>query len=67
MAIGPNTKDSNAINESYKKLNKQLQKIQKKYREIKELSIGMTSDYKIALKNGSTIIRIGTKLFGGRT
>ena len=66
MAIGPNTKNSKTINESYKQLNKRFQKIQKKHSEIKELSIGMTTDYKIALKNGSTIIRIGTKLFGER-
>jgi hypothetical protein len=33
---------------------------------FKELSMGMSSDYKIALKCGSTLIRLGTILFGGR-
>ena len=31
--------------------------------ELKELSMGMSSDYKIAIKFGSTMIRIGRKLF----
>ena len=31
-----------------------------------ELSMGMSSDYKIALKYGATLIRLGTVLFGGR-
>ena len=31
--------------------------------ELKELSMGMSSDYKIALEHGSTMIRIGRKLF----
>ena len=31
--------------------------------ELKELSMGMSSDYKIALQYGSTMIRIGRKLF----
>lgn len=34
--------------------------------EMKELSMGMTNDYRIALKNGSTMIRIGTAIFGER-
>ena len=31
--------------------------------ELKELSMGMSSDYKIAIEYGSTMIRIGRKLF----
>lgn len=31
--------------------------------ELRELSMGMSSDYKIALEHGSTMIRIGRKLF----
>ncbi len=31
--------------------------------ELKELSMGMSQDYKIAVKNGSTMLRIGRKLF----
>lgn len=34
--------------------------------DFKELSIGMSSDWKIALDCGATIVRIGTSIFGGR-
>ena len=33
---------------------------------LKELSMGMSADYKIALEEGSTMVRIGSALFGGR-
>ena len=34
--------------------------------ELPELSMGMTSDYREAILEGSTIVRIGTAIFGGR-
>jgi hypothetical protein len=34
--------------------------------EMKELSIGMSSDYKIAIEEGSTLVRVGTAIFGAR-
>lgn len=34
--------------------------------EMKDLSMGMSSDYKIALEMGSTIVRIGNTIFGER-
>ena len=33
---------------------------------FKVLSMGMSGDYKIALANGSTMIRIGSAIFGAR-
>jgi len=34
--------------------------------EMKYLSMGMTNDYKVAIEEGSNMIRIGTKIFGER-
>jgi pyridoxal phosphate enzyme (YggS family) len=34
--------------------------------EMKELSMGMSNDYQIALEEGSTIIRVGSAIFGER-
>jgi pyridoxal phosphate enzyme (YggS family) len=34
--------------------------------EMKELSMGMSQDYEIAIEEGSTLVRIGTAIFGGR-
>jgi PLP dependent protein len=33
---------------------------------MKELSMGMSGDYKIALEEGSTLVRIGSAIFGTR-
>ncbi|MBS1488235.1 MAG: YggS family pyridoxal phosphate-dependent enzyme [Bacteroidetes bacterium] len=35
--------------------------------EMKELSMGMSQDYEIALEEGSTLVRVGTAIFGSRT
>lgn len=34
--------------------------------EFKEISMGMSDDYPIALEEGSTLIRVGSKIFGSR-
>ena len=34
---------------------------------FKEISMGMSSDWKIAVEEGSTIVRIGSLIFGSRT
>ena len=34
--------------------------------QIDVLSIGMSNDYKIAIENGSTMVRIGSAIFGSR-
>ena len=34
--------------------------------ELKELSMGMTNDYKIAVEEGATLVRVGTAIFGER-
>ena len=34
--------------------------------DLKELSMGMSSDYMDAVNHGSTYIRIGSKIFGNR-
>ena len=36
------------------------------YEDFRELSIGMSGDWKIALEYGATIVRIGTAIFGER-
>jgi uncharacterized pyridoxal phosphate-containing UPF0001 family protein len=34
---------------------------------FKELSMGMSGDYEMAIKHGSTMVRIGSSLFGERS
>ena len=40
--------------------------IREKTKTVKYLSIGMSGDYKIAIKNGSNMIRLGRAIFGER-
>ena len=44
---------------------RKMRELKEKYK-VKEISMGMSSDYKIAIKNGATIIRLGKILFGKR-
>ena len=66
MAIGPNTTNENEIKKHYQKTQKIKTEIEQKHKNIKELSMGMSRDYIIALKHGATMIRLGTILFGPR-
>ena len=34
--------------------------------EMRELSMGMTNDYEIAVEEGATLVRVGTGIFGER-
>lgn len=67
MCIASNTKDKKKISENFKDIKKIQKQIQKTInKKCTNLSMGMSGDYKEALKNGSTFIRIGTKLFKQR-
>ena len=35
--------------------------------ELKELSMGMSRDYQVAIEEGATMVRIGTAIFGTRS
>ena len=45
---------------------KHLSEIKNNYPQLTELSMGMSSDYNIAITHGSTMVRIGSLLFGAR-
>ncbi len=42
-----------------------MKQLNVKYK-LDQLSMGMSNDYKLAIKNGSTFLRIGSKIFGNR-
>lgn len=54
--------NSDELIEGFSLLKKFQEEFYNKNKDITELSMGMSNDYKEALKSGSTIIRIGTKL-----
>lgn len=44
-----------------------IQKESIKHIEMKELSMGMTGDFEVAVEEGATLVRIGTAIFGERS
>ena len=67
MTIGPLTDDESAVRASFAMLRELLEKINGGLgTHMKELSMGMSSDYRIAVEEGATMVRIGTAIFGSR-
>ena len=65
MAI-PKPKDNERQKLSFKKIKNKFNELKKNYNELDTLSMGMSADYQEAIAEGSTMIRIGTNLFGPR-
>lgn len=59
------------ISEEFKSLKAIFDRLKVEYfnnnQEFKEISMGMSGDYQIAIDEGSTMVRIGSLLFGNRT
>lgn len=62
MGMASNTDNEVQIREEFRI----LKKIKENWPQLKEISCGMSSDYKIAIEEGSTMIRVGSSIFGAR-
>jgi len=67
MTMAPYVDDPEKVRTIFDTLRKTLEKVNREFsRDMKELSMGMSSDFEIAIEEGATMVRIGTALFGGR-
>ena len=67
MTIGTFSDDSKIIKKEFSILKECLNETNKiNGMDMKELSMGMSHDFEIAIENGSTMIRLGTIIFGSR-
>ncbi len=70
MAMATFTDNEKQIRKEFKALKTIFEKVKEKYFRsddvFSEISMGMSSDYEIAIEEGSTMVRIGTALFGER-
>jgi len=68
MTIGPLTDEEALIRKSFSRLYGMHEKLKQRYpaEQIDTLSMGMSGDYELAVEEGSTLLRIGTALFGPR-
>ena len=66
MGMASFTTDNHQIESEFKYLKSIFDQIKKKYSDIEILSMGMSNDYKLAIKYGSNMVRIGSHIFGSR-
>ncbi len=69
MGLATNTDDESQIRQEFrglKQLYDKLGQIQRPMLHFKELSMGMSGDYRIAVEEGSTMVRVGSAIFGSR-
>jgi len=66
MAIPMKSDDNNIVKQQFTALNKIYQLLQQQYPDIDTLSMGMSGDLESAIECGSTMVRIGTDIFGAR-
>ena len=68
MTMAPFTEDEKLIRKSFISLRQLAEKLRIDYPQLSlsELSMGMSGDFEIAIEEGSTLVRIGTAIFGER-
>jgi pyridoxal phosphate enzyme (YggS family) len=67
MAIPSNSLSNEKLTIEFNLLRSKYEIMKKKYSSLDTLSMGMSNDYLLAIKNGSNLVRIGSKIFGKRT
>ncbi|MFD2785180.1 YggS family pyridoxal phosphate-dependent enzyme [Hymenobacter rubripertinctus] len=70
MAVATNTTDEDQLRREFRQLRGYFDKLKSLYfadeDTFREVSMGMSSDYPLALREGSTLIRVGSAIFGSR-
>lgn len=71
MGMATNTDNETVIRKEFQELRTLFEQLRSSHlpanMTMQELSMGMTSDYHIAIEEGSTMIRVGSAIFGSRT
>jgi pyridoxal phosphate enzyme (YggS family) len=66
MGMATNTDNEVQIRNEFRSLKNFYEKFKTQHSALSIISMGMSSDYKIAIEEGSTMIRIGSSIFGER-
>jgi pyridoxal phosphate enzyme (YggS family) len=66
MTVGPLSEDESRIRASFSSLRALFDEIRPGFPGFDTLSMGMSGDFESAIEEGSTLVRIGTALFGQR-
>jgi uncharacterized pyridoxal phosphate-containing UPF0001 family protein len=70
MGMATNTDDDDAVRAEFKAIKAVFDALKSGYFAdkpyFKEVSMGMSDDYQVAIEEGSTLVRIGSSIFGAR-
>ena len=70
MGMATNTTDRELVRKEFRTLREYRDRLAETYfkghPEFKEISMGMSHDYDIAMEEGSTMVRVGSTIFGAR-
>ncbi len=67
MTMAPFVEDAENVRDIFVSLRRILEKVNREFSlDMRELSMGMSSDFEIAIEEGATMVRIGTAIFGER-
>ena len=66
MGMATFTENEQQIRKEFQQLKSLFEKIKPTFPHLLHLSMGMSGDYKIAIEEGSTMIRVGSSIFGSR-
>ena len=66
MGMASFTNNQEILKKEFSFLNTFFKELSKSYSTMKILSMGMSDDYKLAIENGSNMIRLGSSIFGSR-
>lgn len=66
MGMATFTENKDQIHSEFKSLKQLFDKVKTQHLTINTLSMGMSGDYKIAIEEGSNMVRVGSSIFGKR-
>ena len=66
MGMATFTNDEKQVQREFKSLKSHFDRLSKDHNSLNILSMGMSGDYKLAITEGSTMVRIGSAIFGER-
>ncbi|RZK60205.1 MAG: YggS family pyridoxal phosphate-dependent enzyme [Hymenobacter sp.] len=70
MGIATNSPDAEVVRGEFRQLRQHFEQLKNKYfaqdDAFREISMGMSADYPLAVTEGSTLVRVGSAIFGSR-
>ena len=66
MGMATFTEDQTQVRNEFKALKTNFDFLKQNFKDIHILSMGMSGDYQMAIEEGSTMVRVGSSIFGHR-